>query len=59
MLIYMSISRDKYELPVCAADSIEELAEQCGVKVQSIRSYLSHTKKNGKRCKYVIVEVED
>ena len=59
MTIWMSVSRDKYEHPVCVADSIEELAELCGVKVSSIRSYMSHTKKNGKRCKYVAIEVED
>lgn len=59
MKIWMSVSRDKYEHPVCVADSIEELAELCGVKTSSIRSYISHSKKLGTRCKYVAVEVED
>lgn len=58
-MLWIAVSRDKYELPIAVADSIEELAELCGVKPNSIRSYLSHTKKNGKRCKYVAIEVED
>lgn len=59
MIIWMSVSKDKYEHPVFVADSIEELAELCGVKVSSIYSYMSHAKKTGGRCKYIKVEVED
>lgn len=55
----MSVSKDKYELPLVVADSVEELAELCGVKVRSIREYMSHSKKNGRRCKYIKVKVED
>lgn len=58
-MLWMAVSRDKYELPLAVADSIEELAELCGVKVTSIRSYICHAKKYGTRCKYVVVEVED
>lgn len=59
MTIWMSVSRDKYEYPIHMAESIEELAELCGVKVTSIRSYICHAKKDGRWCKYVKVEVED
>lgn len=56
----MSVSRDKYELPEAAADSVGELAEICGVSPNSILSYISHAKHKGwKRCKYVKVEEED
>lgn len=59
MTIWMSVSRDKYEYPIHMAESIEELAELCGVKVNSIRSYMSHAKRTGTHCKYVVVELED
>ncbi len=59
MVIWMSVSRDKYEHPIHIADSIEELAEKCGVTVNTIRSAISHAKKDERRCKYVKVEVED
>lgn len=58
-MLWIAVSRDKYELPLAVADTIEELAKMCGVKVHSIRSYISHAKKNGTRCKYIMVEVED
>ena len=58
-MLWIAVSRDKYELPIAVADSIEELAELCGVKVNSIRSYICHARQSGKRCKYVAIEVED
>lgn len=58
-MLYMAISRDKYELPLAVADTIEELAELCGVKPNSIRQYLCHSRQTGKRCKYIVIEVED
>lgn len=59
MAIWMMVSRDKYEHPIVVADTVEELAELCGVKVSSIRSYMSHAKKTGGRCKYIKVEEGD
>lgn len=56
MAIWLAVTRDKYEHPVALADSIEELAEMCGVKVNSIYSYMSHAKKSGGRCKYIRIE---
>lgn len=57
--LWICVSRDKYELPMVVADSVEELATICGVKVQSIRSMISHHKKDGTPTKYYRVEVEE
>ena len=59
MTLWMEVSRDKYEHPIVIADSPQELAEKCGVKVHSIHSYMSHCRKTNAHCKYVKVEVED
>lgn len=36
--IYMMVSNDKYQLPICVADSAQELAEKVGVKKGTIYS---------------------
>lgn len=57
--LWMRVSSDKYEIPEVIADSIEELADKCGVKVRSIRSMICHNKTEGRRQIYVRVEVPD
>lgn len=57
--LWMRVSPDKYEIPEVIADSIEELADKCGVKVRSIRSTICHYKTEGRRQIYVRVEVPD
>lgn len=57
--LWMRVSPDKYEIPEVIADSIEELADKCGVKVRSIRSTIYHYKTEGRRQIYVRVEVPD
>lgn len=59
MVIWICVTKDKYEHPIHIADSVEELADKCGVTVNTIRSAISHAKKDGRWCKYVKVEVED
>jgi hypothetical protein len=56
----MKVTKDKYELPVIVADSIEELSEKCDVSVSSIYSAISHSKrsKTGKSM-YRRVVIED
>lgn len=60
MIIWMEVTRDRYELPVAVADSATELAKMAGVKPQSI---MEHTCKAArgkiKRQRFVKVEVED
>lgn len=50
---------DKYELPLAVADSIQELAKKVNVKPASIHQEISHSKKIGKRCKYIKVRVDE
>ena len=57
--IWMKLSRDKYEFPEVITDSIEELAVECGVKVNSIRQAICHYKTEGRRPRYMRVEVDD
>lgn len=57
--LWMRVSSDKYEIPEVIADSIEELADKCGVKVRSIRSMICRYKTEGRRQIYVRVEVPD
>ncbi len=57
--VYMKVSNDKYRLPEVVADSIKELAERCGTTSGSIRSYMSHAKKQGKDIIYIKVRIKD
>lgn len=59
MFIWMQVTKDKYELPVCIADSAEELAKMCGTTANSIKSSISHSKKRNFQCGYVCVKVTD
>lgn len=34
--LYMAVTQDKYELPICVADSPYELAEKLGINVTNI-----------------------
>lgn len=57
--LWLKFSRDKYEFPEVIADSEEELATICGVKVKSIRQAICHYRTEGRRPRYVRVEVDD
>lgn len=57
--LYIRVTRDKYELPTAVADTIVELAEICGTTKNSISSYMSHSKANGRWCRYRRVEIDD
>lgn len=60
MTIYMSVTADKYELPVRVCDSGSELARLEGVKPNTVFSSICH-KKTGTRkgVKYIRVEIDD
>lgn len=56
-MLYIAVSRDKYELPEAVADTIQELAQMCGATANSISSYMCHARQKGwTRCKYIKVE---
>lgn len=57
MMVYMVVTRDKYELPLIVADTVGELAEFQGVKTQTIYQRMSHRK--GKKSIYVKVDIGD
>ena len=58
-VLYMEVTKDKYELPVAVADSAAALARLVGVGKSSISQCMCHTKKYGGKCKYIKVVLED
>lgn len=61
MILYVRVSKDRYELPLAVADTCRELAKMCGVTPNLIYSCISHAKKKGYRSEYqkvIISEVE-
>ena len=59
MIVYMMVTRDKYELPLAIADSVRELAEMIGKEPNRISSSMSHAKARGYKSPYRRVEIED
>ena len=58
-VLYMQVTMDEYELPLAVADNATELARMLKLKPDSVRSMMHHCKKNGWKCCYVKVEVDD
>lgn len=50
MIVWMKVTKDKYQIPLILADSAPELARQCGATINTIRSSASHYKSG--RIKY-------
>lgn len=44
MIVYMKVTRDKYELPIAVADSVRELSRMTGATENSIWSNITHQK---------------
>lgn len=44
MIVYMEVTKDKYELPLGVFDSIQALADSCNVKPQTVKATISRTK---------------
>lgn len=58
--VYIRVTQDKYELPLCVRDSIKELAEACGTTKNNIESCISHAKKRKRgRSMYYKVYIGD
>lgn len=58
--LYMLVTNDKYELPVCVRDTLRELAEAAGVKYHSLlctKCRKSKIKVFGLWCKIVEVNL--
>lgn len=58
-VLYMEVTKDKYELPVAVADSAAALARLVGVRRNTISQCMSHTERYGGKCKYIKVVLED
>lgn len=59
-VLWMEVTKDKYELPVAVADTQGELAEMRGTTKDRIKScYSKYKLEITKECKYRRVEVEE
>lgn len=56
MVVYMVVTRDKYELPLFIADTAQEIADYKGVNKQSVFQQMARKNKKG-RCIYVRVDI--
>lgn len=59
MILWMQVTKDKYELPLVVARSARELARMTGRKSATICAAIIRAKERGGRCQYVKVEVDD
>ena len=57
--IWMSVTRDEYELPLDIADSAPELASIVGVDSGTIYATVFRAEKQGKKARFVRVPVEE
>lgn len=57
--VYILVTQDKYELPLMLADTAEEMARKLGLRKDSVASAICKAKKDGRKCKYVRVELDD
>lgn len=57
MMVYMEVTRDRYEIPICFAESMGELARRCHVDVSTISHALRNVRE-GKSTKSKYIEVE-
>lgn len=55
--LWLCVTMDKYEFPLCVCDTIQELAEWCGTSVNNIQSSICKVEKHNRRSKYRRVKV--
>lgn len=55
--VYIMVTRDKYELPLAVADSVEELAEIVGVDAASIKRTMERNR-DKKKSRYRKVRIK-
>lgn len=58
-VVYIKVTNDKYRFITAMADSVQELAQICGVSPHSISSEMCHAKKYGYKGIYERVELEE
>lgn len=58
--LYMKVTQDKFELPICVCSSVPELAARCGVQPNSIWQAIARAKRRPSRKSiYRVVEIEE
>lgn len=57
--LYMMVTQDEYELPLCVCSSYAELACFAGVSAKSVKSAILHAKARGGNSKYKAVLIDD
>lgn len=58
--VWMQISKDKYELPIFVAETAQELADICGVSVNTVQSAVCRNEHGEyEKSQYIKVRVED
>jgi ribosomal protein L7Ae-like RNA K-turn-binding protein len=58
-VLYLKVTRDKYELPLAVAEGATELAEMCGVTTNAVISGIWKEKRKGIRSCYKRIEIEE
>jgi ribosomal protein L7Ae-like RNA K-turn-binding protein len=53
----MAVTADKYELPICIADTTKQLGKMLGISSNAVSSAI-HKERNGKTRGYCIVRVD-
>lgn len=59
MIVWMKVTKDKYELPVVVADTCVELAAILGVSENSIRTAICNSKRQHYNTVYRKVEITE
>lgn len=59
MILYMKVTKDKYELPIAVAGTIKELAIMLGINENSVNHQFYRQRKYGTNCGYVKVEIDE
>lgn len=57
--LYMAVTRDEIELPVCVADSAAELARRMGVKTNTVHAGICRYEKHRYKGIYRRIPIED
>ena len=57
--LYLLVSNDEFELPMCVADNVRELAAMVGCKPKTISAAISHSKQGKRRTRYRRILIDD
>lgn len=58
-VLYMRVTKDKYELPIFVCDSVKELSQKTGYPTYSIHTMLTRKRKGWARVEIELEEGED